>query len=201
MRVVCRTERSLLSHDEFEAVRLGHHPAVYGLARDELLGLIARLRAMRDQERTFVRARRRRARGKDRGRGDSFPGTADRPQERDQIFTAAMRRLDEERERQRALAARTTNAEAARRALALRRAQAFVPHPAGGDSALGGVASIPSSRRRHQIAPERIGRVSQHTKVRQAARDACGGRRDDRRGGGAVDGSAWTRRPRARSPI
>jgi len=172
MQVDCRTERRRLSYDEFEAVRLSHHPAVYGLARDELLAQIARLRGMRDQERTFVRARRRQARGKERGRGASFPGTAERPQQRDQIFTAAVRRLAKELKRQQALAARTSNAEAARRALALRRAAAFLPHPAGGDAALTGLASIPSSRRRHQIAPQRVGRASQHNKVRQAARDA-----------------------------
>ena len=172
MQVDCRTERSRLSHDEFEAVRLSHHPAIYGLQRDELLALVDRLRGMRDQERTFVRARRRQARGKDRGRGASFPGTADRPQQRDQIFTAAVRRLDKELKRQRALDARAANAEAARRALALRRAAAFAEHPGSGGTALTGLTSIPSSRRRRHVPPARVGRASQHTKVRQAIRDA-----------------------------
>jgi hypothetical protein len=172
MQSDCKSERARLSHDEFEAVRLSHHPAVYGLDRDELLALVARLRGMRDQERTFVRARRRQARGKDRGRGASFPGTADQPQQRDQIFTAAVRRLDKELKRQRAVAARAANAEAARRALALRRAAAFAEHPVGDDTALTGLTSIPSSRRRRQVPPAQIGRASQHTKVRQAIRDA-----------------------------
>lgn len=172
MQVTCRTERSLLDHDEFEAVRQSHHPAVYGLGPDELLDLVARLRKLRDQERTFARQRRREARGKAGARGGSFPGTSDKPQARDQIFTAAVRRLDKELERQRAVAARTAHAEAARRALALRRAAEFTHHPAGDDSALEGLAAIPSARRRHRVPPAQIGRASQHNKVRQAVRDA-----------------------------
>jgi hypothetical protein len=175
MQVTCSTERSLLDHDEFEAVQLSHHPAVYGLSRDELLDLVARLRKLRDQERTFARQRRREARGKAASRGGGFPGTGDRARARDQIFTAAVRRLDKELRRQRTVAARTAHAEAARRALALRRAAEFVHHPGGDATALTGLTAIPSRRRRHRLAPSRVGRASQHNKVRQAVRDARNG--------------------------
>lgn len=172
MQVSCKTERSLLDHDELEAVQRSHHPAVYGLARDELLGLVAQLRKLRDRERTFARQRRREARGKVASRGGSFPGTSEKAKARDQIFTAAVRRLDKELRRQRLVAARAAHAEAAQRALAWRRAAQFVHHPDGGEAALTSVAAIPSRRRRHRIPPSQIGRASQHNKVRQAVRDA-----------------------------
>ena len=36
MSVPCKFERSLLSHDEYETVRLTHHPALYELGTAEL---------------------------------------------------------------------------------------------------------------------------------------------------------------------
>ena len=36
MSVPCKFERSLLSHDEFETIRLTHHPAIYDVEPAEL---------------------------------------------------------------------------------------------------------------------------------------------------------------------
>src|SRR6516162_8819778 len=74
MSVPCRFERSLLSHEEYETIRLTHHPAIYDVETAELEAMRSRLRKMRDKERTLGRQRRREERGKAEARGASFPG-------------------------------------------------------------------------------------------------------------------------------
>ena len=175
MSVSCKFERSLLSHDEHETIRLTHHPAIYQVELAELEAMRPRLRQMRDKERTIGRQKQRETRGKAEPRGASFPGTAKHASERKQVFAAALKRVNTELGRLHNLAARTAHVEAARKALALHRAANFTTYPPAGASAGEGMAPKPSQRRRKIIAGARVGRVSQATKVAQAARDARGG--------------------------
>jgi hypothetical protein len=55
MSVSCKFERSLLSHEEYETIRLTHHPAIYDVEVDELDAMRLRLRKLRDKERTLSR--------------------------------------------------------------------------------------------------------------------------------------------------
>src|SRR5262249_25066687 len=87
--VACKFERSILSHDEYETIRLTHHPTIYEVEPAELEAIRSRLRKMRDKEQTLSRQKRREARGKSGGWGASFPGTAERPSQRKQVFAAA----------------------------------------------------------------------------------------------------------------
>ena len=64
MSVPCKFERSILSHEEHETIRLTHHPAIYGVEVAELEAMRPRLRKMRDKERTLGRQKRRERRGK-----------------------------------------------------------------------------------------------------------------------------------------
>jgi hypothetical protein len=80
--------------------------------------------------------------------------------------------VNRELDRLRKLEARQTHVEAARRALALRRADKFVHHPAAGDTASDGMQLQVSARRRTTIAPRMIGSISQATRVAQAIRDS-----------------------------
>jgi len=70
------------------------------------------------------------------------------------------------------LEARTAHIEAARRALAMRRAAQFPTRPPAGDTPSEGMRPLPSQRRRTRVPRARIGSVSQATKNAQAARDA-----------------------------
>jgi len=99
MSVPCKFERSLLSHDEYETIRPTHHPTIYEVEPAELEAIRSRLRKMRDKEQTLSRQKRREARGKSKGRGASFPGTAERPSQRKQVFVAALKRVNKELER------------------------------------------------------------------------------------------------------
>ncbi|WFU15374.1 hypothetical protein QA643_31000 [Bradyrhizobium sp. CB3481] len=174
MSIPCKFERSLLSHEEYETIRLTHHPAIYGAEADALADLRSRLRKMHDKERTLSRQKRREVRGKGGARGTNFPGTAERPSQRKQIFAAALKRLNRELRRLHNLTARTSHVDAARKALALRRAANFIPYPSAGLTAGEGMAPRLSTRRRKIVTGARIGRVSQATKVAQAIRDARG---------------------------
>src|SRR6516164_7018098 len=158
MSVPCKFERSILSHDEYETIRFTHHPTIYEVEPAELEAIRSRLRKMRDKQQTLSRQKRREARGKSGGRGASFPGTAERPSQRKQVFAAA----------------RTAHVEAARQALALHRAANFIPYPSAGPTASEDMVPRLSPRRKTIIEGAKIGRVSQATKVAQAVRDARG---------------------------
>jgi len=172
MSTACKSERSQLSHAEFEAIRATHHPAIYDLADKELQALKVRLREQRDKARALARHKQRETRGKAEPRGKSFPGTAAQPLKRKQIFAAALKRVNKELERARKLAARTEHVEAARSALALRRSAKFAHHPAGGDTPRDGMQPRRSVRGRTVVPGSKIGGISQATKVAQAVRDA-----------------------------
>jgi hypothetical protein len=73
-----------------------HHPEIYDNGLDELKTLRQRLRDMRGKERTLTRAKRREALGKGPPRGETFPGTAEHPLRRKQVFAAALKRVNRE---------------------------------------------------------------------------------------------------------
>jgi hypothetical protein len=172
MSIPCKFERSILSHEEHEIVLRSHHPWIYDVELGELNELRRRLRAMRDKERTLARAKRREARGKGAPRGQGFPGTAEHSLQRKQVFAAALKRANREVDRMQKLEARNAHIEAARRALAMRRAAQFPPRPSTGDTPGQGISALPSRRRRTRVPPARIGSVSQATRKAQAIRDA-----------------------------
>jgi hypothetical protein len=171
MSIPCKFERSILSHDEHELILRSHHPEIYDAGLDDLKALRQLLRDMRDKERTLARENRRAARGKGASRGGSFPGTSEHPLQRKQVFAAALKRVSKEIGRMQKLDAQTAHIEAARRALAMRRAAQFPSHPPAGGVARDGMRASPSDRRRTRVSPARIGRISQATKNAQAARD------------------------------
>jgi hypothetical protein len=172
MSIPCKFERSILSYDEHEIVLRSHHPEIYDASLDDLRALRQRLREMRDKERTLARENRRAVRGKGPQRGASFPGTAEHPLRRKQVFAAALKRVSKEIGRMHKLEARTAHIEAARRALAMRRAAQFPTRSPTGDAPSEGMRALPSRRRRTRVPPEKIGSMSQATKNAQARRDA-----------------------------
>ena len=172
MSIPCKFERSLLTHDEYEDIQVTHHPAILAIDRDELLQVQARLRDMRNRERTLARQKRREVRGKADPRGGSFPGTAERPLQRKQVFSGALKRVNKEVGRIRKLEARTALIESSGRALALKRRAKGPGFPPAGDTARQGMRSVPSERSDKTIQPAAVGSISQATKTAQAVRDA-----------------------------
>jgi hypothetical protein len=172
MSIPCKFERSILSYDEHEIVVRTHHPEIYESRLDDLRALRQRLRDMRNKERSLASAKRREMRGKRAPRGASFPGTAEHALQRKQVFSAALKRVNREIGRIQKLEARTAHVDAARSALAMRRAAQFPSPPFAGDTPSEGMRPLSSDRRRTRVSPARIGSVSQATRTAQAVRDA-----------------------------
>jgi hypothetical protein len=172
MSIPCKFERSILSYDEHGVILRSHHPEIYEAGLDDLKALRRRLRDMREKESTLTYAKRREARGKRPSRGQNLPGTAEHPLQRKQVFAAAVKRVNREIHRVEKLEARTAHIQAARHALAMRRAAQFPPRPSAGDTPNDGMHLLPSRRRHARVPPARIGSVSQATRNAQAARDA-----------------------------
>src|ERR1700730_7952610 len=171
MSIPCKFERSILSYDEHEVILRSHHPEIYDAGLDDLKALRQRLRDMRDKERTLARESRRAVRGKGESRGGSFPGTAEHPLQRKQVFAAALKRVSKEIGRMQKLDARTEHIAAARRALAMRRAAQFPSRPPTGDTAGEGMRPSPNQRRRTREAPGNLGRVCLTLRNTKAAPD------------------------------
>jgi hypothetical protein len=171
MSVPCKSELSLLNPDEREVILNTHHPMVGEMEREGLEGLRARLRDLRDRERTLSRHRRRETKGTADPRGKSFSGTTEHANRRQSVFAAATKRVKNELRRIRKFEARRELGEAARRALALRRARQF-SRPQTTPTSHDGMRSIPSRHRIKKLPPETIGRVSQANKRAQARRDS-----------------------------
>jgi hypothetical protein len=171
MSISSRSELALLTHDEGALVKSTHHPAILDLSAEDLRAHRPRLRQLHEKERTLAFQKRREVRGKAEPRGGSFPGTADRPFSRKQVFAGALQRVNKELGRIDRLAARAATAAGAHRALALRKAGEAASHPAPGRSARPGMKSKPSGRRATKVNPGKVGSVSQATKNKQAKRD------------------------------
>ena len=174
MSIPCRSERSVLNQEELEMVSATHHPAIYALDGKNLHALQVRLREQRSKTRTLARQRQREMRGKADQRGKSFPGSAEQPLKRKQVFANALKRVNKEIDRLRKFETRTAHVEAARRAFALSRSAKFIEYPAAGTAAHTGMPPLATARRRTKVPRSKIGRVSQATKVSQAIRDARG---------------------------
>jgi len=166
-----RRELSLLGHDEAEIVRASHHPALGELDRKALGEARGRLRELRSKERSLARQKARELRGKAEPRGGSFPGTAERPQERKQIFAAALKRLNRRQARLDADDAKARHVEAARRALAMRQSNPPPARPKAERTSSQSMNPIENATTGSKVAPAKVGSVSQANKNAQARRD------------------------------
>jgi hypothetical protein len=171
MSLSFKAEAALLKQDELELVRSSHHPFLHELDGAQLHDARTRLRDWRDKERTLAHHKQREARGKGDARGGSFPGTAEHPKRRRQVFASALKRVNKGLERTAIAEARSAHTDAAHRALSLRRTADVTHRPEPGRTVSKGMASLPSRRNRAVLPPAKIGSVSQQGKNSQAKRD------------------------------
>lgn len=171
MSIPTRTERRLLTADEFETVARSHRPAIESLEKPELVALIRRLRELRDRATDIARHQRREMRGKAEARGARPAADNTGTTNKKQVFVQALKRANRELVRIEDAEARPTMGEIGRRALELKRANARAPHHPGGRTARHGMRSNPSGRRTVTMDPREIGRVTVATARSQAKRD------------------------------
>lgn len=171
MTLSTSAENSLLRHDELSFISQTHYPILIDVDDEALVELRHRVRDLHAKEQTFVRQMRRSIRGKESARGGSFPGEVDRPSRRKQVFAGAMKRINKEATRRKAIAAREATKDASRRALALKAGASRGAVPASVTPNLG-MARVESRKRRWSVSGAKVGRVSQAGKRSQARRDA-----------------------------
>ena len=166
-----KRELSLLKHDEAEVVRTTHYPAIQELDRKAIAEARRKLTTLRDTEKTFARQKAREVRGKSDARGGSFPGTAERPLERKQVFSSALRRVERRAAGLGAAGAGPAPLDAPPRALGVRRAAPPKHHPDAGKTADAGMVATSNTKGSTKPAPAKVGSVSQANKNAQAKRD------------------------------
>ncbi len=166
-----KDEKSLLDHDEWTLVESTHHPRLHDLDRAALEAARKRLRDLRNKERDLSQHKARVVRGKADMRGGSFPGTAERPRRRKQVFAHALRRVNSEVDRRKARGSRDRIVESQRRALAMKRA-APSKRPANTATAGKGPAAIENRKKATRTPGAKVGSVSQQGKKAQARRDS-----------------------------
>jgi hypothetical protein len=89
-------------------------------------------------------------------RGKSFPGSAEQPLRRKQVFANALKRVNKEINRLRKFEERTAHLEAARRAFALSGSEKFIEYPAARKTAREGMQPQVIMRRRTAVPRSKI---------------------------------------------
>ena len=130
MSIPCKSERSVLSQGELEMFLVRIIQQSSRSMAMSFVRLRVRLREQRSKTRTLARQKQREIRGKAEQRGKSFPGSAEQPLRRKQVFANALKRVNKEINRLRKFEARTAHVEAASRAFALSRSEKFIEYPA-----------------------------------------------------------------------
>lgn len=171
MSISAATEKRLLTEDEHELVERTHYPHVSALDREALVEARRRLRTSRDKARDVAHRQRREIRGKADARGARPARDNSGTEMKRRIFGNALKRVNKELARFAAAERKPRQAEIARRALDLKRANRVVHRPASGRTAHDGMTPQPSNRRTVNTDPREVGRVSQFVKNAQAKRD------------------------------
>jgi hypothetical protein len=158
-----RREARLLTADERELVAHSHHPAIKGLANDDLLDVLRRLRERRDRARAIAQRQRRELSGRTGPSGARAASDDAGSRGKTSVLSAAVKRANKEFERRRSRGDQVAHA---RRALALKEAgHRAAAHPASwtpgeGMRSLPDEALAPSGALRqegHEIARRRAG--------------------------------------------
>jgi len=178
MAISTKTERSLVSHEEFETLSKTHLPALSQIDDGTLASLQKSFRDLRAKERTLVREVRRGISGRKDTRGGSFPGNVERPALRKQVFAGALKRLNGELTRRRAHEAREAMKRSLGQALERKRKAQSTKFPKPDRTARDGMAVNESKRTRKVLDRANVGRASATTKAAQAKKDTRTSKKD-----------------------
>lgn len=164
-----KSERRILSQDEYELVERTHRPALEALPMDELVQLTALIRERRDRARDIAHRQRREFRGKSQPGRTAAEPTDGGNRRKAAVLGEALARLVEERSRR---TARSQLVASARKALAMKLAAARQTRPPSGRTAKQGMKPKRKQRVDRIGSAMEAGRVSQFVRDAQAKRDA-----------------------------
>jgi hypothetical protein len=171
MAITQKEEARALNADERELVEKSHHPALQELPDAELSNLAKLMRERREKAKTQADRRRREMRGKAAPKGTT-PSTADEGSKlKVAVLAMAMRRLNNEIERRRRMAANAALVENAKKALAMKQAEEKNSPVFNSRHAHEGMRVAASRRNQTLIRPMELGRQRKAASVAQAKRD------------------------------
>jgi len=142
------------------------------LPDEELANLVKLMREHRSKASSETNQRRREIRGKSAPRGVQDLRSDEGSRLRVAVLAMAMRRLSNEVERRRRLAAKTSLMESAQRALAIMQADTTKGRAFNTRYAHEGMRNVASKRRKNLIHPMELGRQRKAAGVAQAKRDS-----------------------------
>lgn len=173
MAISEKDEKSLLNQEEWELVVQTRHPVLGDSDAKELQAARKRLRELHAREQGFARHKNRVGKGTADMRGGSFPGTAERPARRKQVFAQAIRRLNSEIERRNSRRARETIVESQKKVLARRRAAASAAsRPGNTKTARKAPAQVENPKAKTKVPGAKIGSVTKQTARAQGRKDS-----------------------------
>ena len=172
MAISRKEETRALSEEERILVEKSHHPALQDMVDSELSNLVKLVREQRDKAQTEANRRRREIRGKAAPKGTAVSTRDDGSQLKVAVLAMTMRRLNNETERRRRLAASMALVESARKALALKQSAQGNDREFNTRHAHRGMRVVANSKVGSLIRPMERGRQRAAAKVAQAKRDA-----------------------------
>ncbi len=174
MAVSRKQQKRALNADEHELVDKTHHPALQELSDHELTQLSGLIRERRDRAQKDAFRRRREMRGKAEAKG-ARPSAGDTgSQIKADVLAKAVRRLNTESERRRAMLASTDLVANAEKALEMKQAHAASHPEFNSRTARDGMRNIANRTAPDLIRPAERGRLRKANAVSQARRDAQG---------------------------
>ena len=171
MAITQKEEARALNGDERELVAKSHHPVLQELPDKELSNLVKLMRERRSKAKTEANQRRREMRGKSSPKGSMASRADEGSTVKVAVLAMAMRRLNNEVERRRRMAAKTSLIESAQRALAIKQADTTKGAAFNTRRAHEGMRNAASKRRQNLIRPMELGRQRKAASVAQAKRD------------------------------
>jgi hypothetical protein len=173
MAITQKEEARALDADERDLVAKSHHPALQELSDQDLADLVKLVRERRDKAKTQANQRRREIRGKAAPRGASPSTSDDGSKTKLAVLAMAVRRLNSEIERRRRMGAALDQVGSAKRALAMKQANAGENGgaPFNSRQAHAGMRNIRSQKRQQLIDPMERGRLRKAGARAQAKRD------------------------------
>jgi hypothetical protein len=174
MAITQKEEARALDAEERDLVQKSHHPALQELSDQDLAEMVKLVRDRRDKAKTQANQRRREIRGKAAPRGATPSKSDDGSKTKLAVLAMAVRRLNSERERRRRMMASVDQVESAKKALAMKQANAANNAGASFNSrqSHAGMRDIRSQKRQQLIDPMERGRQRKASAVAQAKRDA-----------------------------
>jgi hypothetical protein len=170
-----KEEARALDNEERDLVEKSHHPALQDLSDQDLSQLVKLTRERRDKAKTQANQRRREMRGKAAPKGATPSKSDEGSKAKLAVLAMAVRRLNSEVERRRRMRASVAHVESARRALAMKEANAGNGAGAAAFNsrqAHDGMRNIASRKPQKLIDPMERGRQRKASAVAQAKRDA-----------------------------